>query len=171
MSTVLPEVWLRGPVYGIPALLMPVAHTLAQASEDAREAAAGLTPAQLAARPGGAASASFHLFHAAHALDRLLTYARGEALAESQRSALDVEKAGSIDADADELLDQFDAAIERALRQLRCTPEKSLMSERAIGSRRLPTTVLGILFHAAEHTSRHVGQLITTVRIVAAAGG
>ncbi|HEX5133730.1 MAG TPA: DinB family protein [Candidatus Krumholzibacteria bacterium] len=171
MTTVRLEVWLRGPVYGIPALLMPVAHALAQAAEDARDAVAGLTRDELLARPGGAASVAFHLFHAAHALDRLMTYARGEALSDSQRAALAVERAAEFDADAAELLDQLDAAVERALRQLRCTPENSLLSDRSIGRQRFETTVLGLLFHAAEHTSRHVGQLITTALIVSAARG
>jgi uncharacterized damage-inducible protein DinB len=30
----------------------------------------------------------------------------------------------------------------------------------------LPSTVLGLLFHAAEHTTRHAGQIATLVRVV-----
>lgn len=168
MTTTRPDVWLRGPIYGIPALVMPIAQILLQAREDARAAAAGLTTEQLRARPGGVASAAFHLFHAAHALDRLMTYARGDTLHESQRSVLAIERSGEVDGDAAELLDLFDATIERAIRQLRCTPEKSLTDERRVGGALLPSTILGLLFHAAEHTSRHTGQLITTARIVSA---
>lgn len=168
MTTTRPDVWLRGPIYGIPALVMPIAQILLQAREDARSAAAGLTTEQLRARPGGVASAAFHLFHAAHALDRLMTYARGDTLHESQRSVLAIERSGEVDGDAAELLDLFDATIERAIRQLRCTPEKSLTDERRVGGAQLPSTILGLLFHAAEHTSRHTGQLITTARIVSA---
>lgn len=169
MTTTRPEVWLRGPIHGIPSMLMPVAHSLAQAGEDARKAATGLSRDELRARPGGAASAAFHLFHAAHALDRLMTYARGEALSDAQRRSLATERSGDIHGEASELLDLFHATIERALRQLRCTPERSLYDERRVGSAGLPSTVMGLLFHAAEHTCRHTGQLITTARIVAGA--
>ncbi|HEU4365606.1 MAG TPA: DinB family protein [Candidatus Krumholzibacteria bacterium] len=169
MTTTRPDVWLRGPIYGIPELLMPIVQILMQAREDARRAAADLTPDQLRARPGGAASAAYHLFHAAHALDRLMTYARGESLHESQRSVLGIEKSGDVHGDAAELLDLFDATVERAIRQLRCTPEKSLRDERRVGGAQLPSTILGLLFHAAEHTSRHTGQLITTAKVVTGA--
>lgn len=166
MTSTRPEVWLRGPIYGIPALLMPIVQVLMQAAEDARKAASHMTPEQLRTRPGGAASAAFHLFHAAHALDRLMTYARGESLTDSQRRALAIERSGDIGGDSAELLGLFDATIDRAIRQLRCTPEKSLCDERRVGGAQLPSTILGLLFHAAEHTSRHTGQLITTARVV-----
>jgi hypothetical protein len=56
--------------------------------------------------------------------------------------------------------------IDEALNQLRRTPVESLGAAREVGRAKLPSTVLGLLFHAAEHTSRHVGQLITTLKIV-----
>ena len=68
-----PEVWLRGPLPGIDPRLMPVAHALVQAREDIAAAAAGASDADLWARPGGAASAGFHLRHLAGSLERLLT--------------------------------------------------------------------------------------------------
>ncbi len=160
------EVWLRGPVYGIPPLLMPVAHALLQAKEDVARAAEGLSDDALWTRPGGAASAGFHLFHMAQSLDRLMTYARGETLTDSQRVALALEKSGEIDAGADDLIELVATSVERALRQLRCTAEQSLTIERRIGRSMMPSTVLGVLFHAAEHTTRHAGQLITTVKVV-----
>jgi uncharacterized damage-inducible protein DinB len=166
VTTIQPEVWLRGPVYGIPPLLMPVAHALLQAKEDVARAAAGLSDDALWTRPGGAASAGFHLFHMAQSLDRLMTYARGEALHDSQRVALALEKSGEIDATAEDLIDLVGTSVERALRQLRCTSEASLCTERRIGHSLFPSTVLGLLFHAAEHTTRHAGQLITTVKVV-----
>ena len=49
--------------------------------------------------------------------------------------------------------------------QLRATPRESLLDDRKVGRAGLPTTVLGLLFHAAEHTTRHVGQAITTALI------
>ena len=160
------EVWLRGPITGIPPLLMPVAHALSQAREDVVRAAEGLSDDALWTRPGGAASAGFHMFHMAQSLDRLMTYARGETLTDSQRMALALEKSGEIDAGADDLIELVTTSVERALRQLRCTSESALTAERRIGRSLLPSTVLGVLFHAAEHTTRHAGQLITTVKVV-----
>ena len=58
------------------------------------------------------------------------------------------------------------ARIDQALEQLRHTPVESLEAVREVGRARLPSTVLGLLVHAAEHTSRHVGQLITTLKVV-----
>jgi len=147
-------------------MLMPVAHSLLQAKEDVVRAAEGLSDDALWTRPGGAASAGFHMFHMAQSLDRLMTYARGESLTDSQRMALALEKSGEIDAGADDLIELVSTCIERALRQLRCTSESALEGERRIGRSLMPSTVLGVLFHAAEHTTRHAGQLITTVKVV-----
>ena len=162
-----PEVWLRGPVEGIPPLLMPVAHALIGAREDAENAAAGLSAEELWARPGGAASVGFHLMHAPGSLDRLFTYARGEQLSDAQRQALEREKApGDPPPGADELLRGFAEAVEKALAQLQATSADELLAPREVGRLRLPSTMLGLLFHAAEHTQRHVGQIITTAKVV-----
>ena len=160
-----PEMWLRGPVEGVPPLLMPVAHSLLQCRAEVRAALAGMTSEQLRARPGGAASMEYHVRHAAGSLDRLFTYARGEALSEPQRRALVAEGQPS-DASADELLAAFEGAMEKALEQLRATDESALLTAREVGRARLPANVLGLLFHAAEHTQRHAGQLATTAKVV-----
>ena len=52
------------------------------------------------------------------------------------------------------------------LEQVRHTPESSLTEVRGVGRAQLPSTVIGLLFHAAEHTLRHVGQVVTTIEIV-----
>lgn len=167
-----PEVWLRGALPGVPPLLQPVAHSLLQCREEVRGSLGGLMPAELWARPGGAASAGFHARHAAGSLDRLLTYARGEQLSTAQRDALDAEGAPDLAADAaSRLAASFDEAIDRALRQVRDTAEHRLLEARAVGRAQLPSTVIGLLFHAAEHTQRHCGQLATTVKIVRANRG
>jgi len=44
----------------------------------------------------------------------------------------------------------------------------TLTDARAVGRQRLPSTVIGLLVHAAEHTTRHAGQIITTAKIVTA---
>jgi uncharacterized damage-inducible protein DinB len=163
------EVWLRGPLPGIPAWLQPVAHSLRQSQEEVTATLAGLTVEQLWARPGGAAPIGFHVRHAAGALDRLFTYARGETLSAAQRDALAEEsRADALDA-ADTLRAIFDAAIERALEQLRTTSDADLLSARSVGRARLPSNVLGLLFHAAEHTLRHAGQAVTTAKVIVTA--
>ncbi|HET9949496.1 MAG TPA: DinB family protein [Longimicrobiales bacterium] len=164
MST---EAWLRGPIEGIAPHLMPAAHSLVQAREDLARAVEGLTPAELWERPGGAASIGFHLRHIAGSLDRLLTYARGEQLSSEQIATLKAEgEPGSPPATVEELLAAADAALARALEQLAATPESELLAPREVGRAKLPSNVLGLLFHAAEHTYRHTGQIITTAKVV-----
>jgi uncharacterized damage-inducible protein DinB len=161
-----PEPWLRGPVPDVPATLQPAAHALQQALEDVRAAIGPLDDAALWASPGGgAASAGWHVLHAGGALDRLLTYARGAALDDAQRAALAAEKAPD-PVGAAALLARFESRIAAALAQLRATPESTLAEPRLVGRAQLPSTVLGLLFHAAEHTQRHVGAIVTTARVV-----
>ena len=159
-----PEVWLRGQLPDYPSELTPVAHSLLQAREDIERAAATATVEELWRRPGHAASAGYHLRHLAGSLDRLLTYARGEALSDAQRRALAEEAAPG--APASVLVPAALAQIDLALDQVRCTPVKTLGEGREVGRAKLPSTVLGLLYHAAEHTARHVGQLITTLKVV-----
>ena len=161
------EPWLRGPVAGIADALQPAAHAFMAAGEDVLAPATGLTARQLWLQPGGAASIGFHLMHLSGATDRLLTYARGAALSDAQKAALSAERTPPDPRPAaDELLRAWAAAVEAALRQLRETPEAELQAPRAVGRAQLPTTVGGLLCHAAEHASRHAGQIITTAKIV-----
>jgi hypothetical protein len=162
-----PEVWLRGPMAGVPPLLMPAAHALAGAGEDVARAAAGLTVGQLWARPAGVASVGFHLRHIPGILDRLLTYARGEPLTEAQLAYLRAEPdPGDPAPSVGELLRGVDLAIEGALAQIRATREEDLLLPRGVGRLQLPSTVIGLIFHAAEHAQRHTGQVVTLSRIV-----
>jgi DinB superfamily len=165
-----PEVWLRGPLPDVAPLLQPVAHSLLQCRSEVRETLPALERAHVWARPGGAAPIGYHARHAIGSLDRLLTYARGEQLSLAQLDALKVEGLPNRDlAIATTLVTEFDAAVERALMQVRATQESTLTEPREVGRARLPSTVIGLLFHAAEHTQRHVGQLGTTAKIVRAA--
>ena len=164
-----PEPWLRGPIEGVSEALQPVAHAFIAAREDVVAPLAGLSAAQLWAQPGGAASIGFHLMHLAGATDRLLTYARGSALNDQQKAALGAERhPAEPRPTADELLKGWDAAVERALKQIGETKDADLGTARLIGRAQLPSTVRGLLFHAAEHATRHVGQIITTAKIVRA---
>lgn len=164
-----PEAWLRGPVPGVSAPLQPVAHALIQALEEAEDAVAGISGDELWTGPGGAASVAWHIRHMAGALDRLFTYARGEALNDAQRAALRAESAASSDG-AEELIGALRATIEQALAQLRATGPESLDDPRAVGRAQLPSSVRGLLHHAGEHTARHAGQALTTARIVRSLG-
>ena len=164
----IPEVWLRGPVGGIPALLQPVAHSLLQSREELHGTLGRMAPADIWIAPGGAASVGFHARHATGSLDRLFTYARGEQLSAAQRAAMAAEAQHDLRPQVvPALLAEFDAAVERALDQLRSTDEAALRVPRGVGRAQLPSTVLGLLFHAAEHTQRHLGQIVTTAKIVA----
>lgn len=160
-----PELWLRGAVEGYEPLLMPVVHTLLQVRADLDRLASGVPAADVWTRPGGAASIGYHVRHTGGALDRLFTYARGESLSDVQRAALkrEGEPSGSL---SDEVAG-VNAIIDRALAQLRSTTRESLLDERRVGRAALPSNVLGLLFHAAEHSTRHVGQAITTALILA----
>jgi hypothetical protein len=166
-----PEAWMRGPVEGVPPLLMPAAHALAGAREDVAAALGGLSTDDLWSRPGGAAPAGFHAVHLAGSLDRLFTYARGEQLGDTQRQALAAESAPSDPPpSAAEVTAIVDAAVEKALAQLRATDPATLLEPRGVGRMRLPSNVIGLLFHAAEHTQRHVGQILTTAKVVRGLG-
>lgn len=159
------EPWLRGPIAGMPAMVMPAAHAMMQAAEDIPRAAEGLTNTQLWALPGGAAAVGFHLRHLGGSIDRLLTYMRGEMLTDAQMATLDAE----IEDDgrsSGELVGEALAAIARGIEAMRETPPGIYLEPRGVGRRRLPTTVFGLLVHIAEHTQRHVGALIATAKVV-----
>jgi len=167
-----PEPWLRGPIEGIPPLLMPVAHALVMAREDVAAALETLEPDEVWARPGGAASAGFHGMHLAGSLDRLFTYARGEQLSEEQFAALARENSpADPPPNARELTQLVETTVEKALAQLRATNPDTLLEPREVGRQRLPSNVIGLLFHAAEHSMRHVGQVVTTAKVVRGLAG
>jgi hypothetical protein len=171
MTAPLPEPWLRGPVPGIPAVLQPAAHAFLLAREDVEAAVSGVTADQLWLQPGGAASLGFHLLHLTGSTDRLLTYARGEALSAAQRATLAAEGALAPPYPRlDELLRSWSKTVDGALRQLATTPETTVNESRLVGRSQLPSTVLGLLFHAAEHAQRHVGQIVTTAKVVRGVG-
>ena len=169
------EAWQRGPVPGFEPLLMPVVHALVQVREDLQRLAAGVPHEHVWQRPGGAASIAFHVSHTGGALDRLFTYARGETLSDAQRAAARAEGGPPSASGATEgeptlavLVGEVDGIIERAFDQLRSTNAASLLDERKVGRAGLPSNVIGLLFHAAEHSTRHVGQAITTAKILGA---
>lgn len=161
------EAWLRGPVEGVPEGLMPAAHSLLDALEDMERGAATLTVEQLWLRPGGAASVGFHLRHVRGSTERLLTYARGESLSEAQLEAIALEgEPGERPETATELLEALRRTVLETLDAYRATPPEALPRPRRVGRAGLPSTVQGLLFHAAEHARRHAGQVVATARII-----
>jgi uncharacterized damage-inducible protein DinB len=167
MTTPLPEAWLRGPIAGIPGLLQPAAHAFVLAREDVAAATTGLTPDQIWQRPNGITPIGFHLAHLAGATRRLLSYAKGVSLTEAQKAFLLYERDVMNTRPAlDKLTHDWHAAVDDAMVQLAETAEETLTDPRAVGGAGLPTTVIGAIFHAAEHAARHTGQIVTTSRLV-----
>jgi len=120
-----------------------------------------------------ASSPGFNLQHIAGVQDRLFTYAKGEMLSAQQLQYLKAE--GVKDSIIEDsiinvagLLDNLNTQTERSIQQLIETDENTLTETRGVGRRQIPSTVLGLLFHAAEHTMRHTGQLLVTVKILKA---
>jgi uncharacterized damage-inducible protein DinB len=161
-----PEVWLRGPLPNIPALLQPVAHALLQAREEVDGIMQSFPPELFWERPGGVASVGFHLQHLSGVIDRLFTYARGESLTGTQSATLAAEGKQDPDIQIPTLLESFHRQVDRAIEQLQGTDPNTLTEYRGVGRAQLPSTVLGLLVHSAEHTQRHVGQLLVTARVL-----
>jgi uncharacterized damage-inducible protein DinB len=171
MTAARPEVWLRGPVPGVPPLLQPAAHALLGALEEVERVTIDFPEELLWKRPAGLASVGFHLQHLTGVIDRLLTYARGEPLDEEQLAALRGEgDPGSPAASLAGLRSAFHARVHRAVAELGDIDESTLTEGRTVGRAQLPSTVQGLIFHAAEHSQRHVGQLLVTARVLIAGG-
>lgn len=158
------EVWMRGPIIGIPDLLQPVAHALLQVEEDSAKYTTQLSSEQLWARPCGNASIGFHLLHIRGVIDRMFTYAAGKPLSAEQFDYL--QKEGIVDRELSvaTLVGNLQLQIGQALDVLSVTDPSTLTEERFLGRKQIPTTLIGLLFHAAEHAQRHVGQLLVTAR-------
>lgn len=162
-----PEVWLRGPLPGIPALLQPAAHALLQAREEVFALLNDFPEIFLWVKPVGLASPGFHLQHLTGVLNRLFTYADGKLLNDEQLQYLQAEgKTPEKEYSVANLLDAFSKQVDAAIGQLSNEDEAKLTEVRAVGRAQIPSTVIGLYFHAAEHTMRHVGQLIVTVKIL-----
>ncbi len=164
-----PEPWLRGTLAEVPAVPRAVLHALALAEENVREWAPLLSDAELHARPLGLTPFAFHVRHMAHSLDRLLTYAEGEALNVIQRAALNVELEPGMSGAA--MLAEFRVAVREAEGRIRALPLNQMEAVRYVGGKRLPATLGGLLVHLADHTQRHAGQAVTTAKLLLALRG
>lgn len=160
------EVWLRGPLAEIPPLLQPVAHALLQAREEVNDLMTGFPDSLLWERPAGVAAPAFHLLHLTGVMDRLFTYAAGKSLSEKQFESFSKEEKMDSALTVTELLEAFNKQIDKALFQLSSVSESTLTDRREVGRAKLPSTVIGLYTHSAEHTMRHVGQLLVTIKIL-----
>ncbi|HEY8928436.1 MAG TPA: DinB family protein [Mucilaginibacter sp.] len=163
-----PEVWLRGPLDEVPTLLQPVAHALLQAREEIAEMTKEFPEALLWERVAGVASPGFHLQHLRGVLDRLFTYARAEQLNEQQLGSLKAEGQPLYEESIlRKLVEAFNKQVDNCIDQLKTADPATLTERRGVGRSNLPSTVIGLYTHAAEHTMRHTGQLLITLKVLA----
>jgi uncharacterized damage-inducible protein DinB len=162
----LPEPWMRGPIDGVPPLLAPVLHSFQMAREDLEEYTAGLPAADIWATPHGLTSVGSHILHIEGSTNRLVTYLQGRELTSAQLDAMEPEEFPSKPS-RDQLLDVLDDAFRDAEAVIRKIDPATLGDARTVGRKGLPTTVIGLLTHIAEHTQRHVGQAIVTAKLAA----
>jgi uncharacterized damage-inducible protein DinB len=159
------ETWLNGKLEGFADVLMPTAHALTQAIVDLQQFS-DLTDDEIIAQPNNSPSIAFHLRHIAGSCDRLLTYTKNENLSESQFEFLRNETAEISDSTAKDLVNQAIENIKNVLDFCQIVSPEILFEPRFVGRKKLETNVFGLLFHIAEHTARHVGQIITIAKIV-----
>ncbi len=162
----LPEYWLRGPVEGIVPLLQPVAHALLQAQDEINEMMQDFPDTKLWQDVAGKASVGFHLMHIAGVQDRLLSYAKAQQLSELQMTYLRSEGKETPGTDKSHLLDVLNRQFDATLQTLGRFGTEEMTAFRGVGRKSLPSTVLGLLFHLAEHTMRHTGQLLVTQAVL-----
>jgi uncharacterized damage-inducible protein DinB len=165
-KTPLPEPWLRGTLTEVPPVARGVLHALELTQEDMHKWCGALTNEQIHRRPAGLSSVAFQLRHIAGSIDRLLTYAEGHHLSEAQLQALKAEPEAN--GTTPEVLAELDEAISSASERVRKLASEDFALPRSVGKRQLPTTLGGLLVHIADHTQRHVGQAITTVKLISA---
>lgn len=163
------EWWQRGPIDGVPPVLQPVAHILLQVRESVGELVENLTESEWNARPAGVASSAFHVRHITGVIDRLFTYARGNALSADQLAAIRLEGEQLNAEDVAAVLNALHERVESAVAELRTIDVATLGDFRGVGRAQLPSTVIGCLVHGAEHSMRHVGQLSVTTRVARSA--
>jgi uncharacterized damage-inducible protein DinB len=159
----LAEPWLRGPLPGVDTFVAPLLYSFQMAREDLARHTDGLTVAQMWAMPHGFGSVGFHLRHIAGSTDRLMTYVSGGQLSSDQMAALKSEKEPG--ATREELLAGIDQAFASAEGVVRSLDPARFTDPRGVGRKQLPTTVIGLLVHIAEHTQRHVGQAISAAKL------
>lgn len=158
-----PEPWLRGTHTEISAVARAVVHALELAAEDAARWTSGLTEEELHPSVMGVPSVAWQMQHIVRSVDRLLSYAEGRPLSAAQMEALRRE---GEPVPADALQAEFRTGLQDGMRRVLALASVDLETPRGVGRKNLPTTVGGLLVHVADHTQRHVGQLVTTAKLV-----
>ena len=159
-----PEPWLRGTLTEVGAVPRAVLHALELAGEDLAKWCESLTDAEFDKQPHSLPSVAFQIRHIARSIDRLLTYAEGKSLSAEQLEALRQESQPT--ASSQSVLEELSEALVRAAARVRALAKSDLEQARSVGKKALPTTLGGLLVHVADHTQRHVGQAITTAKIL-----
>jgi len=166
MATTRKEVWLRAEtIPNLSPILQPAANALLEAAEEISIFLKDFPDSKLWEKPAGCASVGFHLLHISGFLGRLLTYADGKMLSKQQLQYLQSEN-GQQPTDLKTLLHKALQTIHQTVEKLKTYPESSFAETRYVGRAQIPTTTIGLLFHAAEHTMRHIGQLLVTARVL-----
>lgn len=168
------EPWLRGTHAEVPAVGRAVLHAFDLALDDLRKWTAGLTDLEIHTLPLELPPLAFHLRHIARSVDRLLTYAEGNQLSAEQITKMKAEEIGP-QHDERETLRALLLEVERsfadAANRVRALTTEDLNTFRGVGRKQLPTTIGGLLVHVADHTMRHVGQAVTTAKVLKAQRG
>jgi uncharacterized damage-inducible protein DinB len=164
------EFWMSGPVENIPGLLQPIAHTLLQVRREVNDIMQDFPEHLLWNGLAGMASPGFHLKHIPGVMERLFTYAKQGSLSPQQLKSLSEEGKGLPGESLDILLERLNRQVDLALSQLASTDPQDLTSLRGVGRKQLPSTVIGLLFHTAEHCMRHTGQLLVTAKALTHSG-
>ena len=160
------EPWLRGTYAEVPAAARAVLHALDLALDDITKWSAGLTDAEVHSAPLGLTSIAYHLRHIARSTDRILTYAEGNQLTAEQLAALKAESTGR--ESLAELIAELEISFTHAFDRIRTLASADLNTPRFVGRKQLPTSIGGALIHVADHTQRHVGQIVTTAKVLKA---
>lgn len=160
------EFWLRGPVPGIIDVLQPAAHALLQTNKELYEYTNNFPDDRLWEQAFGKASVGFHMQHISGVLDRMLTYAKGKSLSKEQFSFLKNEGMANDTISIENLQNDFTDMMTMALDYFKTITEEEVKEKRSVGRKKLPSTVIGLLFHAAEHGQRHIGQLLVTIAML-----
>ena len=163
------EPWLRGTHADVPAVGRAVLHAFDLALDDLTKWTEGLTDDEVHAQPLGLTAVSYHLKHIARAADRLLSYAEGKPISAEQLAALKGEQGG--EETLAELLAEVEAAFSDAGERVRVLATADFNTFRGVGRKQLPTSIGGALIHVADHTQRHVGQVVTTAKVLRAMRG
>jgi len=160
------EPWMSGSYPDVPAVGRAVLHALDLALEDITKWTASLSDAEVHASPLGLSAVAFHLRHIARSVDRLLCYAEGKQLSSEQLAALRSEQSG--DESLAVLIAEVEASFHDAAGRIRVLATSDFDTPRGVGRKQLPTSLGGALIHVADHTQRHVGQIVTTAKLLVA---